>query len=348
MRSSMAILLAGMAAVGALATTGPARSQPATTAPACAPAGGLSFICGLTNIEDIVADPSGRWVIGTAYKAGGAGLYVVDARRRTAQAAELSVAPGAGAAPYAGCAAPDFKALLTHGIELRPGKDRVHTLYVVNHGGRESIEVFDLDVRGPAPAIRWIGCILPPEGVEANGVAALPGGALAVTKFRTPKDPTAFGRILKGEITGAVYIWTPGKGFAELPGTRWAGDNGIVASPDGKRLFVADYGAKAIHRIALDGSAPPARVATAARPDNIRWAPDGKILVTGHFVDVPNQPGLHGWTVDSLDPETMALTPVLRRPGLAEFDNATTAVVAEGQLWLGTFGGDRIAYLPAP
>jgi hypothetical protein len=338
-------LALGPAAVGGA----PAHAQAPAAPQGCSPKDGVSYICGVTSVEDIVVEPSGRWIVGTSYKKNGPGLYVIDARARTAKPAVLAPAANAGAAPYAGCPAPDFKALVTHGIELRAGRNGVHTLYVVNHGGRESIEVFSLDVRGAEPAIAWIGCLIPPQGAETNGIAALPDGALAVTKFRsTGGDAGAFARMLRGEISGTVYLWKPGQGFSELPGVRYPGDNGILASADGKQLFIANYGAKSVHRIALDGSAPPASVTTAARPDNIRWTSDGKILVTAHFVEPDAPPGPHGWTVDLLDPVSMTLTRVVQKPGTPEFDNATTAVLAGGQMWLGTFAGDRVAYMPAP
>ena len=45
-----------------------------------------------------------------------------------------------------------------HGLYLEPGSGGLHTLYVVHHGFRESIEVFELDARADAPALTWIGC----------------------------------------------------------------------------------------------------------------------------------------------------------------------------------------------
>ena len=55
-----------------------------------------------------------------------------------------------------------------------------------------------------------------------------------------------------------------------------------------------------------------------------------------------------GWQVDVLDPKTMKLTTVLKHDGMLEFDNTTTAIRAGGQLWFGSFGADRMAYMPYP
>ena len=44
----------------------------------------------------------------------------------------------------------------------------------------------------------------------------------------------------------------------------------------------------------------------------------------------------------------MFVREVLSAPGMKEFDNATTAIQTGPTLWLGTFKGDRIAYMNAP
>ncbi len=344
--TTIALGVAAIAFALSLGAAGRAGRAEAAAPAGCAPADGMSFICGLTNVEDMVVEPGGRWVFGSSYVERGAGLYVIDAQGRTAKPAALSIAPGAGGAPYAGCPAPDLKGLMTHGLELRAGAGGVHTLYAVNHGGRESIEVFSIDARGSEPAIAWIGCIIPPAPMEANGMASLPGGALAITKFRNTTDPIT--KVFAGEITGATYIWRPGQGFSELPGHRYAGNNGILASPDGKTLFIAEYGRKRVHRISLDGTSPSATVATVAHPDNMHWD-RGRILVAQHFLDTVKKPGdPRGWVVEELDPGPMTIRTVVRKAGGPVFDNGTTAVRAADRLWIGVFQGDRVAYLPAP
>jgi len=94
----------------------------------------------------------------------------------------LSLAVGflEGAAPQkqAGCD------LLAHGLFLRPGTNAVHTLYVVHHGNRESIEVFELDARATPPALTWVGCAVAPDPIGLNSVVALPDGGFAATNFQ--------------------------------------------------------------------------------------------------------------------------------------------------------------------
>ena len=97
----------------------------------------------------------------------------------------------------------------------------MHTLYVVGHGAREAIEVFELDAGGALPTMKWIGCIPAPEGTQRiNSITALPAGFLGATNF----DPTG----------GELWEWHPIIGWIEVPGSQMRGPNGLVSSNDGR------------------------------------------------------------------------------------------------------------------
>jgi hypothetical protein len=89
-------------------------------------------------------------------------------------------------------------------------------------------------------------------------------------------------------------------------------------------------------------------VTVAFSPDNLRWAPDGSIFVTGQFLSPRNPRGPDGWATVRLDPQSMRVTPVIREPGRVEFGDATSTVQIGRSLWFCTFRGDRVAYRPAP
>jgi hypothetical protein len=339
-------LFAAALAPLALASTALAQA-PAPAAPVpCTPDGAIGFICGLSNVEDMVAVPGGRWILGSAMQAGAGAVYLIDARKHTAKPAAIAFA--AAETPFAGCKAPDMSAIRTHGLELRPGADGVHTLYAVNHGGRESVEVFRVDTLPGEPRLTWIGCLAMPAGASGNALVALPGGALALTKFMDAADTQGIVHILNGDITGTVYLWKPATGFKELAGAQLSGDNGMVASRDFKWLYVTDYGRKQVYRVPLDGSGKTSSVAVDFHPDNLRWAPDGKINVTGQYIELSNRNGLHGWSTVKLDPAAMTVSPYVKVAGTPAFDNGTTALQVGKELWIGTYRGDRVAYLPAP
>ncbi|HEU4825008.1 MAG TPA: hypothetical protein VFS85_00930, partial [Dongiaceae bacterium] len=182
-----------LAAVLAISTQAAAQA-------ACDPAAGLTFICGLTNAEDLVQVPGTPWIVASGLAEGkhtGGHIYLVNAHDRGVQV----LLPGhvvyrQDTGTFGACpGAPDEAKFSAHGLSLRAGAASEHTLYVVHHGERESVEVFMLKA-GPAapaqaPTLTWVGCVLYPAGILGNGVAALPGGAFAASNFLSTSDPKA-------------------------------------------------------------------------------------------------------------------------------------------------------------
>ncbi len=331
------------AAAPAPAAAAPAPAAAAAPAP-CVGVRSLNFICGMVNVEDMLPVDGGREIVAGSFKEGSVGLYLIDVATKTAKAAVLSVA--AKPDPVYGCpGAPDLTKLATHGLDARPASGGTTTVYAVNHGGRESIEVFRLDPR--KATAEWIGCVVAPPGANLNSVVGLRDGSIIFTKFYDTSDQTGTQNVMAGKVTGVVYHWVPGKGTSEVPGTQLSGDNGLLASPDGRTLYVNAYGSKEVWKVPLAGKDKPTSAKVEFNPDNLRWGENGQILITGQFRNQAT-PGPTDWGVARLDPESMHVTTILTAPGMAEFDNATTAVKAGNFLWLGTFKGDRVAYMPAP
>jgi hypothetical protein len=296
-------------------------------------------------VEDFLPIEGGRYLVGGSYTAGSVGFYLIDTRRKAASAVQLSVAPRRDPI-YSECpGAPDMKQLSTHGLDVRTRGGMV-TVYAINHGGRESVEVFRLSMA--KKEAQWIGCVVAPEGTRGNAVVSLPDGSIAFTKFRdTRQADVNTTSILAGRPSGVAYVWTPGHGTRAVEGSELAGDNGIVASQDGRTLFVNAYGSDEIWRLPLaGGERVSARVDF--EPDNLRWAPDGTLFVTGQYLRdaKPGQP--HDWAVARLDPKTMAVTLLFRKKGTTRFDDATSTVQVGSTFWVGTFHGDRVAYFSAP
>jgi len=86
---------------------------------------------------------------------------------------------------YGVCPGPVSRQFRPHGLHLPPGENGRHTLYVVAHGDREAIEVFELDLGGAVPTLNWVGCAVAPEALALNSVVALPEGGFAATSPRT-------------------------------------------------------------------------------------------------------------------------------------------------------------------
>ena len=73
-------------------------------------------------------------------------------------------------------------------LNLRAGDKGMLTLYAVNQGGREAIEILDIDRKGAEPVATWIGCAVMPGHTWPNSVAPLPDGGVVFTDMFDPQD----------------------------------------------------------------------------------------------------------------------------------------------------------------
>ena len=344
------------AALACLAFSGSSSTGAAQTA-ACAPSGGLTFICGVQNPEDLVLVPDTRWLVASGM-APGSGLHLVDTRAKTVRNLYAAGAPGVRAdrAKYANCPGPlDPKLAVLHGLSLRKAQTGRYTVYATNHGGRESIEVFELDARGAMPSATWIGCVLMPNAMAANSVAAFSDGSLVATVLIMPGK--TFEDAFAGRTTGAVFLWTPGtSAFRQLPGTELSANNGIETSPDDREFYVASTTTKKIVAFSRSSPGKPLRSAQLSEfgPDNVRWTSDNRLITAGMIDNEPacggppkTEAGIRcsrGYIAATIDPKTMAVTELARGPATASFTGTAMAMPVGGDLWLGSFNADRLAY----
>ena len=187
------------------------------SAAACDPEGDVKFVCGMVSPEDLAAIPQSPWVIVSSMEHEGhlGHLYVADARDHstTVLFPTATARPRHDTATYGSCPGPATRNQFEpHGISLRPGSNGNHTLYVVRHGSRESIEVFQVETDGASPTLTWVGCAVAPETLGLNAVVALPDGGFAATNPRT----------------GDVWEWHSGTGWNVVPGSEGTGPNGLA------------------------------------------------------------------------------------------------------------------------
>ena len=339
-------------------------AQPAAPASGCGPVGQLSFICGMQHPEDLAQIPGTRFLIASGFTQG-AGLKLVDTDAKSMhvwyQGEARQIAPDTklyGACP----GAPDAKIFNAHGINLKPKGDGRYTLYVVNHGGRQSIEIFTVAAVAPEPSLTWNGCVLMPEGTDANGVSAYKDGTMIATvqllNGKTLADS------VNGIPTGGVFEWKPGSaGFRLLPGTAVPGNNGIEVGRNDREFYLIGFGVHTIYVFDRNDTQKPLRqtVAPGFMPDNLHWDGD-RLIAAGMMFDEPACGGVRkvvdgkadplrcprGWMAGALDPEKMTWSIVAYGIPNPVFNGVSAATVQGGNIWLGNYQSDRLAYLPIP
>lgn len=331
----------------------------APAATGCAPDADLDYVCGPEKPEDVLALPGTRWLIASGFSPG-AGLKLVDTVTRTATPWYDGTAAAPDRRHHTDCPAPpDPRLFNTRGLSLRAiGRDRWRLL-VVNHGGRESIEAFEVRVRGTAaPTLIWRGCLPMPAGQVANSVASFADGTVIATVLTRPG--TAIADFVRGGITGGVWQRRPGeRAFTLLPGTELPGNNGIEVDPDDRRFHVVAFGWHAVVTFdRADTRTPLARVAAPDfMPDNIHWT-GGRLLLAGMRLDEPACGGLRriadgvadpmlchrGWVVGEYDRAAGRIATVAYGRPQAGFNGlSAAAITAGGELWLGSFQSGRLA-----
>jgi sugar lactone lactonase YvrE len=203
---------------------------------------------------------------------------LILADRRSGRISVLHPRVGAHLRASADCPAPVPAALFKpHGIALARDRAGARRLYVVNHGARESIEIFRFDM-APKPRLRWEGCVVFPPGSYGNAVAVAGDGTLFTTNL---------GRRLDGgpPLTrpgGEVLSWRPQSGWSSVPGSLMEGINGLLLSPDETTLYVAAWSLGEVVAVPIAPEGTAGRLALPFMPDNLRWSGSGTLFAAGH------------------------------------------------------------------
>jgi len=310
---------------------------------ACDSTDSVGFICGIENAEDLIRVPNSDWLIASGRESAVAGtLYAVHQTTRAHYALFPSVGSvNSPSSTYAANCPGPIDQFQPHGISVRQVAKDQYELYVVGHGAREAIEIFELRLSADQPSLRWSGCISAPDSVERfNAVTALPGGRIAVTHL------PSFNSERRG--LGEVWAWSASDGWNVIPGGAISGANGIVAAPDGQSVFVSEYFSESLIQIFLgDKAGQVNRYKIGYSIDNIRWSEDGQLLLTAHErnCDLKGQcdRGAPGAYVLRFNPETGQSQELFYHPAQTFLPIATVVEEVDGALWMGGIrGADRI------
>ncbi|MEE2776724.1 MAG: hypothetical protein VYE73_08170 [Acidobacteriota bacterium] len=308
----------------------------------CDSIGEIHFICDMVSPEDIAVVPGAEWAIASGARPGGR-LHLLDVGSKTATVLfpTLDRDERLDAGAYPDCPGPldlsDPDASRLHGLYMKPGESDLHTLYAVHHGPRESVEAFEVNTMELPPRLAWVGCFPAPEGRTFNSVVALPDGGIAAT-------------------SGSVMQWHANTGWVEVPGSEDAAANGLEVSGDGQFLFIAGWTEEKLTRVSR-GLTPVQKdvVQLGFRPDNFRMSLDGTVIfAAGHTdkfgdpISDPREPTLETTNVATIDPNTLEVRRIFVHPAIDGLVTSTTATRIGDELWLGSYRGDRLAYLPMP
>ena len=312
---------------------------------------GQEEICGLKNPEDMIRIADTHWALVSRLardpQAAG-GFSLVDLDRRVARPLSPDVSKPA-AAQYAACpSAPKASDLITHGLDIHRLAGGRNEIFAVNHGGRQSVEVFDLEVSDRSVSLSWKGCVIIPAEVSANAVAALPDG-LAVTSFGSSGDQGT-ADLLAGNPTGFVTRWTPKKGWVRVPTSEFGGDNGVAAAADGSVLYVNDWSDGTLRIVPLNRGVASATIKLGDfHPDNVHSLGNGNLVIAGQIgaaSDIMGCASQSACAVGSMivivDPKRGSVVSRQSVAATATFGAAATALQDGKDFWLSSFRGDRI------
>jgi hypothetical protein len=326
----------------------------------CVPTGDARPVCGFQNPEDMAYLPNAHALVVSQMGGGGLdgakpGSLLFFALESESKTPAYPLPGDTTSSEHAGwgdaqCPGPPGEKFSPHGLDLARRPDGALELLVVNHGGREAIELFEVSDQPSAPAVAWRGCVLAPEDALLNDVAALPDGGFVTTHFISRTHPTRsslWGML--GFASGEVLEWHAGGAMKPVPGTAGPMPNGIAVSKDGENLYVDMYLADEVRKIARRSGELLAK-AEIASPDNVNWTPEGKLLVASHNAPLTEimacaqlekgQCPFH-FSIVVLDPDTMEDVAIYENVG-PPMGAGTSALHVEHELVIGSFAGDRL------
>ena len=249
--------------------------------------------------------------------------------------------------------------LAPHGIHLSMHEDGDLQLLAVNHGSREAIEYFQLNVKNGKPHLRWRGCVIPKPATFMNNVVSLPdGGFIATQAF----DYEAFSigplniELIKGILgwdTGYIFEWHPEVGFKKVIGGDGRFVNGVALSKDGKSIYATYYMGHEVRKIDRNTGELLA-TAEIDEPDNLTWTDDGNLLVASHqgslldklvCLKVTDAACVFKFGIYQLDPDTLSSKEVISHKG-RPMGAVTVATQVGKHLYLGSYAGNRVMQIP--
>lgn len=361
MPRSISLRVPSCALLAALFLAGCGSATPPITG--CEAGSGITPDCRFQNPEDLVATPGGGALLVSQMG------QMDGSRSGNLVLFEHGTGPGGLIRPLfplealsddrswgdVRCPPPDTALFSPHGLDLVRRDDGNWMLLVVNHGGRESVEMFQVEGEGATLSLRWRGCAQGPDQAFFNDVAGRRDGGFYVTHMY-PID-SEVSAVLRGALFGSdigrVYSWDQQSGWTAVPGSDGPFPNGIALAQDEQALYINMYLSGEVRKLDL-ASGTVVATYEGGQTDNSTWHSDGRLIVATHIAELSDMTGCaeleagscgFAFRIVALDPADLSAEVLLEHEG-PPMGAATVALVHDGELFLGTFAGDRIARLP--
>ena len=326
----------------------------------------LTVYCDFQNPEDLSALPDGRHILVSEFGAitplspvnVRGNLSLLDTTNGTKKNIEIEMSNNVWGDPE--CERENM-IFSPHGIDTNQRLDGSYQLAIVNHMPTETIELFELIEINDAWSLIWRGCVDAPAHGYFNDVALKSNGSFYVSQMYDRNISLLRLAVMDTtkEDTGYVYHWTRKKGFKRLINTDGAFPNGVELSNDESNLFINYAFGNKISKYNLSSKTIEASFSMNGIPDNITI--DGDYL----WVGAQDYSGLDSliycgvFAKDIFEDPMINQCPLpfaayhLKQSDLSlvnsyKYSNtvmgtATVALSVNGQLYFGTYHGDRIA-----
>ncbi len=326
----------------------------------------FTVYCNYQNPEDLAVLPDGRHILVSEFGAivplsptnvqGNLSLLdTTDGRKKNL---EIEMSDNVWGDPE--CQR-DSMVLSPHGIDINERLDGSYQLAIVNHMPTETIELFELREINDAWSLTWRGCVNAPVHGYFNDVALSSNGSFYVSQMYDKNISLFMLALLDNtkEDTGYVYHWRRQNGFERLVNTDGAFPNGVELSDDENNLFINYAFGNKTSKYNLMSNSIEASFSMNGIPDNITV--DGDYI----WVGAQDHSGLDSliycgvFAKDVFEDPMINQCPLpfaayqLRQSDLSlvnsyKYSNtvmgtATVALSLNGQLYIGTYHGDRIA-----
>ena len=328
----------------------------------CQPFDGLIPICGFQSPEDLALLPDGSGILVSEYGHMGEHegrlsiLGLADYSRTVIYDTQSSNDMRARNAIWGDTTCAEPEQFSPHGFDLSQRPGGRWQLLVVNHGGREAVEMFEIlqDENAAWQAI-WRGCVEAIDDTSFNDVAALDTG-FVVTRMMS-RDVGIMGLFdyFLGRDTGFLWRWSLEEGLQKVANTDSVIPNGVVAEKDGTRIFLNLYGENKI-RVLDRVSEQSIHEIDIRSVDNTNWDTQrpGKILAASHdfkLLDMAACGSESGnncpveFDIVEIDANDYSQQLLFRING--QYYGAGTAALRVGDLlFIGSFTGERILVAP--